>query len=204
MRQLLDCGTWHQQQLKQLAAFLTPTHTVVYFTAGTNSLLHRNTWKISEFYYSKELYTVYNYQAVMYLKKEISISFFITTISASNLYMPMIWSCVFLLDFLIPFLCGPDLQCGRQRVWLCWRGENVIMLEGKESDYAERVRLWLCRKAKSLIMLKGWRVLLGWTVVLGQCGKSPQFGQYSGLYTKRKNLAWSAPELGLLRQNKRR
>jgi hypothetical protein len=23
-RQLLDCGTWHQQQLKQLAAFLTP------------------------------------------------------------------------------------------------------------------------------------------------------------------------------------
>ena len=43
MRQLLDCGTWHQQQLKQLAAFLTPTHTVVYFTAGINSLLHRNT-----------------------------------------------------------------------------------------------------------------------------------------------------------------
>jgi hypothetical protein len=24
MRQLLDSGTWHQQQLKQLAAFLTP------------------------------------------------------------------------------------------------------------------------------------------------------------------------------------
>jgi hypothetical protein len=24
---------------------------------------------------------------------------------------PMIWSYVFLLDFLIPFLCGPDLQC---------------------------------------------------------------------------------------------
>jgi hypothetical protein len=24
MRQLLDCGTWHQQQLKQLPAFLTP------------------------------------------------------------------------------------------------------------------------------------------------------------------------------------
>jgi hypothetical protein len=48
----------------------------------------------------------------MYLKKEISISFFIITISASNLYMPMIWSYVFLLDFLIPFLCGPELQCG--------------------------------------------------------------------------------------------
>ena len=47
----------------------------------------------------------------MYLKKEISISFFITTISASNLYMPMIWLYLFLLDFLIPFLCDPDLQC---------------------------------------------------------------------------------------------
>ena len=54
---------------------------------------------------------LYNYQAVMYLEKEISISFFIITISASNLYMPMIWSYVILLDFLIPFLCGPDLQC---------------------------------------------------------------------------------------------
>jgi hypothetical protein len=40
MRQLLDSGTWHQQQLKQLAAFLTPQHTGVYFTAGINSLLH--------------------------------------------------------------------------------------------------------------------------------------------------------------------
>ncbi len=53
----------------------------------------------------------------MYLKKEISISFFIITISASNLYMPMIWSYVFLLDFLIPFLCGPDLQCGGLKHW---------------------------------------------------------------------------------------
>jgi hypothetical protein len=25
--------------------------------------------------------------------------------------MPMIWLYVFLLDFLIPFLCDPDLQC---------------------------------------------------------------------------------------------
>jgi hypothetical protein len=32
-------------------------------------------------------------------------------VSASNLYMPMIWLYVFLLDFLIPFLCDPDLQC---------------------------------------------------------------------------------------------
>jgi hypothetical protein len=37
MRQLLDSGTWHQQQLTQLAAFLTPPDTVVYFTAGINS-----------------------------------------------------------------------------------------------------------------------------------------------------------------------
>jgi hypothetical protein len=43
MRQLLDSDTWHQQQLKQLAAFLTPPHTVVYFTAGINSLLHMST-----------------------------------------------------------------------------------------------------------------------------------------------------------------
>jgi hypothetical protein len=45
------------------------------------------------------------------LKKGNYYFFFLITISASNLYMPMIWSHVFLLDFLIPFLCGPDLQC---------------------------------------------------------------------------------------------
>ncbi len=48
---------------------------------------------------------------MMYLEKEIIISIFIITISASNLYMPMIWLYVFLLDFLIPFLCDPGLQC---------------------------------------------------------------------------------------------
>jgi hypothetical protein len=58
---------------------------------------------------------LYNYHAVMYLKKEIIISFFITSISASNLYMPMIWLYVFLLDFLIPFLCDPDLQCALEQ-----------------------------------------------------------------------------------------
>ncbi len=47
----------------------------------------------------------------MHWKKEIIISFCIITISASNLYMPMIRLYVFLLDFLIPFLCDPDLQC---------------------------------------------------------------------------------------------
>jgi hypothetical protein len=54
---------------------------------------------------------LYNYHAVMYLEKEIIISFFIISISSSNLYMPMIWLYIFLLDFLIPFLCDPDLQC---------------------------------------------------------------------------------------------
>jgi hypothetical protein len=48
----------------------------------------------------------------MYLKKEIIISFLIITISASNLYMPMIRFYVFLQDSLIPFLCDPGLQCG--------------------------------------------------------------------------------------------
>ncbi len=47
----------------------------------------------------------------MYCKKEIIIYFCIITISASNIYMPMIRLYVFLLDFLIPFLCDPDLQC---------------------------------------------------------------------------------------------
>ncbi len=47
----------------------------------------------------------------MYLIKEIIISFFLITISATNLYMPMIWLYVCLLDFLIPFLCDLDLQC---------------------------------------------------------------------------------------------
>ena len=53
----------------------------------------------------------------MYLKKEIIISFFIITISASNLYMPMIWLYVFLQDFLIPFLCDPDLQCTQSKAF---------------------------------------------------------------------------------------
>jgi hypothetical protein len=45
MRQLLDSGTWHQQQLIQLAAFLTPPHTVVYFklelTVSSTGILER-------------------------------------------------------------------------------------------------------------------------------------------------------------------
>jgi hypothetical protein len=64
---------------------------------------------------------LYNNQAVMCLKKEIIISFFIITISASNLYMPMIWLYVVLQDFLIPFLCDPDLQC-------TWNGLESTLL----------------------------------------------------------------------------
>ena len=59
---------------------------------------------------------LYNYHAVMYFKKEIIISFFIITESASDLYMPMIWLYLFLLDFLIPFLCDPDLQCAHRHM----------------------------------------------------------------------------------------
>jgi hypothetical protein len=36
MRQLLDSGAWHQQQLEQLPAFLTTPYTVVYSTARIN------------------------------------------------------------------------------------------------------------------------------------------------------------------------
>jgi hypothetical protein len=65
----------------------------------------------------------------MYFKKEIIISFFIITISASDLYMPMIWLYLFLLDFLIPFLCDPDLQCmegRRERDAFSPRGSTAL------------------------------------------------------------------------------
>jgi hypothetical protein len=65
----------------------------------------------------------------MYLKKEISISFFRITISASNPYMPMIWSYVFLLDFLIPFLCGPDLQCSVQNPTYEFQKRNISSIQ---------------------------------------------------------------------------
>jgi hypothetical protein len=53
-----------------------------------------------------------SYQAVMFLKKEIIIPYFIITLSASNIYMPMIWLYVFLVNFLILFLCDPDSSVG--------------------------------------------------------------------------------------------
>jgi hypothetical protein len=86
----------------------TPTH---------SGLFHSWDYQFPPQEYLKELRillfqrALYNYQAVMYLKKEIIIFFFIITIFTSNLYMPMIWLYVFLLDFLITFLCDPDLQC---------------------------------------------------------------------------------------------
>ena len=82
MRQLLDSGTWYQQQLIQLAAFLPPQHTVVYFTAGITVSPQEYLKELRILLFQRALHT---YQAVMYLKKEISISFFIITISASNL-----------------------------------------------------------------------------------------------------------------------
>ena len=55
------------------------------------------------------------------------------TISASNLYMPMIWLYVFLQDFLIPFLCDPDLQCGV--VLFLWILFFTCVLESKEASH---------------------------------------------------------------------
>jgi hypothetical protein len=109
---LLTCGScWtaaHQQQLIQLAAFLTP---------HTQWFISQLEVTVSSQEYLKELKillfqrALYNLPSRDVLKKEIIISFCIITISASNLYMPMIRLYVFLLDFLIPFLCDPDLQC---------------------------------------------------------------------------------------------
>ncbi len=82
---------------------------------------------------------LYNYQAEIYLKKEISISFFIITISASNLYMPMIWSYVFLLDFLIPFLCGPDLQSATlNKATVCIKNSDFQSVDTDSLSAADR------------------------------------------------------------------
>jgi hypothetical protein len=65
---------------------------------------------------------------------------FIIYVSASNLYIPMIWLYVFLLDFLIPFLCDPDLQWVmlyiRFGLTLCW---NWLCLESTELRYMSDV-----------------------------------------------------------------
>jgi hypothetical protein len=88
MQQLLDSGTWHQQQLIQLAAFSHP-HTQWFIsqlelTFSSTGILER----IKNFTIPKS-FIQYNYQAVMYLKKEIIISFFIITI----LYLLQIFFC---------------------------------------------------------------------------------------------------------------
>jgi hypothetical protein len=94
-------------------------------TAGSLTHTPHTQWFISKLdltvssqEYLKEL-RILQFQRALYklpsrdvLKKGNYYFFFLITISASNLYMSMIWSYVFLLDFLIPFLCGPDLQCG--------------------------------------------------------------------------------------------
>jgi hypothetical protein len=79
----------------------------------------------------------------MYLKKVIFISFFIITISASNLYMPMIWLYVFLQDFLIPFLCDPDLQC----VLAGW-GRSQIQRQQKCVFFCTILLLLCCASAQ--------------------------------------------------------
>jgi hypothetical protein len=55
--------------------------------------------------------------------------------------MPMIWLYVFLLDFLISFLCDPDLQCEKQQLlliqgkWLqAWLQKWLLLLEGVLQD----------------------------------------------------------------------
>jgi hypothetical protein len=84
--------------------------------------------------YTPFLTTFLNYQAEMYLEKEIIISFFIITISASNLHIPMIRLYVFLLDFLIPFLCDPDLQCRNHFFGLKYLNSLMRIRDGEKSD----------------------------------------------------------------------
>ncbi len=90
---------------------------------------------------------LYKYHAVMYLKKEIIIYFFIINIYASNLYMPMIWFYVFMLDFLIPFFCDPDLQCSRESTL-------HIGFSYKEFKTSISVIAQSCRFAKMIITLQ--------------------------------------------------
>ncbi len=87
----------------------------------------------------------------MYLKKEISISFFIITMSASNLYMPMIWSYVFLLDFLIPILCGPDLQCSDSRF-----SGGVMVTSSLQPILLEKTMDMCCTQQKTQPILDRW------------------------------------------------
>jgi hypothetical protein len=81
---------------------------VVYFTAGIT---------VSPQEYLKEL-RILLFQRALYKLPSRDVFkngnynfFFIITISASNLYMSMIRFYVFMVDFLIPFLCNPYLQC---------------------------------------------------------------------------------------------
>jgi hypothetical protein len=79
----------------------------------------------------------------MYLKKEIIISFFIITIFATNIYMPMIWLNVFLLDFLIPFLFDPDCSVRPQGplIRVCGMSINAYFHGGFNETIGGRVRL---------------------------------------------------------------
>jgi hypothetical protein len=103
-----------QQHMASTAAYTAGS---LSHTSTHSAFFHSWNYQFPPQEYLKELRIIlfqralYNYHAVKCFIKEISISYFIITISASNLYMPMIWLYLFLLDFLIPFLCDPDLQC---------------------------------------------------------------------------------------------
>jgi hypothetical protein len=130
----------------------------------------------------------------MYLKKEIIISIFIITMSASNFYMRMIWLYGFLLDFLIPFLCDPGLQCGV--------GQD-IKFEGKTGfeglvRYKKGWMWWVIGKVK----FTRWYGNIGDTETSGlyfllnkfiQLHDNTQFGFYwqkVKLYVGKGNVCW--------------
>ena len=99
----------------------------------------------------------------MYFKKEIFISFLIITISASNLYMPMIWLYLFLLDFLIQFLCDPDLQCVVTSRFVNFPGVKCVCLHDHEIRY--------------LVVYEKTRGSVNWN----QNHENPHLGQTSGM-----------------------
>jgi hypothetical protein len=114
---LLTCGSCWTAGQRHMASTAADTAGSLTHTSHTQWFISQLDLTVSSQEYLKEL-RILLFQRALYklpsrdvLKKGNYYFFFLITISASNLYMPMIWSYVFLLDFLIPFLCGPDLQC---------------------------------------------------------------------------------------------
>jgi hypothetical protein len=68
MRQLLDSSTWHQQQLIQLAAFITPpTHSALFHCWNEQFPPQEYLKELRILLFKRDLY---NYQAVYLFKKE--------------------------------------------------------------------------------------------------------------------------------------